>query len=39
MTHADLHARHRAVLPAWMALYYEHPIALARGEGRRVWDA
>ncbi|MBW3604037.1 MAG: aspartate aminotransferase family protein [Actinobacteria bacterium] len=36
--HADLHARHRAVLPSWMALYYEEPIALHRGEGRHVWD-
>ena len=37
--HADLLARHRAVLPAWMALYYDEPITLARGEGRHVWDA
>ena len=39
MTHADLLARHRAVLPSWLALYYDEPIALARGEGRHVWDA
>ncbi len=39
MTHADLLARHRAVLPSWMALYYQEPIAIARGEGRHVWDA
>jgi 4-aminobutyrate aminotransferase len=39
MTHADLLARHRAVLPSWMALYYDEPIALVRGEGRHVWDA
>ena len=32
-------ARHRKVLPAWLALYYEHPIALVDGEGRRVRDA
>lgn len=37
--HADLLARHRAVLPSWMALYYDEPIALDRGEGRHVWDA
>jgi 4-aminobutyrate aminotransferase len=37
--HADLLARHRAVLPSWMALYYDEPIALRRGEGRHVWDA
>lgn len=37
--HADLLARHRAVLPSWLALYYDEPIALERGEGRRVWDA
>ena len=37
--HADLLARHRAVLPSWMALYYDEPIALTRGEGRHVWDA
>jgi 4-aminobutyrate aminotransferase len=37
--HADLLARHRAVLPSWLALYYEEPIALTRGEGRHVWDA
>jgi 4-aminobutyrate aminotransferase len=38
-THADLLRRHRAVLPSWMALYYDEPIALVRGEGRTVWDA
>jgi 4-aminobutyrate aminotransferase len=31
--------RHRAVMPSWLALYYREPIALVRGEGRRVWDA
>ena len=31
--------RHRAVMPKWLGLYYEEPIALVRGEGRRVWDA
>jgi 4-aminobutyrate aminotransferase len=38
-THAELLARHRAVLPSWLALYYDQPIALVRGDGRRVWDA
>jgi 4-aminobutyrate aminotransferase len=38
-THEQLLARHRAVLPAWLALYYDEPIALVRGDGRRVWDA
>ncbi|HUO46047.1 MAG TPA: aspartate aminotransferase family protein [Acidimicrobiia bacterium] len=37
--HAALHARHRQVLPSWMALYYDQPIALVEGEGRRVRDA
>ena len=32
-------ARHRRVLPNWLALYYEHPIALVDGEGRRVRDS
>lgn len=36
--HNELLARHRAVLPAWMALYYEEPISLVDGEGRRVTD-
>jgi 4-aminobutyrate aminotransferase len=30
--------RHRKVLPSWMALYYDEPIQLERGEGRHVWD-
>jgi len=37
--HQELLARHRSVLPSWMALYYEEPIALVDGEGRHVWDA
>ena len=37
--HADLLARHRAVLPNWLALYYQQPIALVSGEGRHVVDA
>ncbi len=38
MTHSDLLARHRKVLPDWVALYYDQPISLERGEGRHVWD-
>lgn len=36
---ASLHARHRAVLPSWLALYYDEPLEIVRGEGRHVWDA
>jgi 4-aminobutyrate aminotransferase len=35
----ELIDRHRAVLPAWMALYYEHPLELVNGSGSRVTDA
>ncbi|MBW3620386.1 MAG: aminotransferase class III-fold pyridoxal phosphate-dependent enzyme, partial [Actinobacteria bacterium] len=38
-SHRELLARHRAVLPSWMALFYDEPIELVRGEGRHVWDA
>ncbi len=34
----ELARRHRAVTPKWMALYYDQPIELVRGEGRHVWD-
>jgi 4-aminobutyrate aminotransferase len=34
-----LAARHRTIMPSWLALYYEEPISLVRGEGRRVWDS
>ncbi len=37
--HADLLARHRGVMPSWMTLYYDEPIALVDGEGRHVVDA
>lgn len=37
--HSSLHKRHRQVMPDWLALLYEEPIALVRGEGRTVWDA
>ena len=34
----ELLARHRRVLPNWIALYYKEPIELVRAEGTRVWD-
>jgi 4-aminobutyrate aminotransferase len=37
--HEQLLARHRRVLPDWLALYYERPIEIVRGSGRRVTDA
>ncbi len=37
--HEELLARHKRVLPAWLALYYEEPIAIVDGDGRRVTDA
>jgi 4-aminobutyrate aminotransferase len=37
-THADLLARHKAVLPSWLSLYYDEPIELVSGEGRHVVD-
>jgi 4-aminobutyrate aminotransferase len=36
--HSDLHARHREVLPSWLALYYDEPIELVEGSGRHVVD-
>jgi 4-aminobutyrate aminotransferase len=38
MDHAELLARHRAVMPDWLTLLYDEPIELVRGEGRHVWD-
>ncbi|WP_236796965.1 aspartate aminotransferase family protein [Amycolatopsis sp. GM8] len=35
----SLVARHRAVLPNWLALYYKEPIEIVRASGRRVTDA
>ncbi len=32
----DLFARHKAVLPAWMALYYDEPMEIVSGQGCRV---
>ncbi|MEU5952959.1 aspartate aminotransferase family protein [Streptomyces sp. NPDC047525] len=36
---SDLHTRHKAVLPEWLALYYAEPLEITHGEGRHVWDA
>ena len=38
MTTDDLLARHKAVLPSWLLLYYDEPIEIASGSGRRVTD-
>ena len=35
----ELRERHKAALPEWIALYYERPIELVRGEGFKVWDS
>jgi hypothetical protein len=35
----ELRKRHAAALPEWIALYYERPMELVRGEGFRVWDS
>lgn len=37
--HDDLLGRHRAVLPSWLALYYDQPISIVSGQGCRVVDA
>ncbi|MCW2627552.1 aspartate aminotransferase family protein [Mycobacterium sp.] len=36
---SDLLARHRAVIPNWVALYYDEPIEIVSGKGNRVTDA
>jgi 4-aminobutyrate aminotransferase len=36
---SDLHTRHKAVLPEWLALYYSAPLEITHGEGRHVWAA
>ncbi|MCU1350831.1 MAG: aminotransferase class [Acidimicrobiales bacterium] len=38
-THAELLARHRRVLPGWLALAYDEPISLVDGHGCEVVDA
>ncbi len=37
-TNAELLERHQAVLPSWLALYYDPPISMDHGEGRHVVD-
>ncbi len=39
MAGGELFERHRAVTPSWLALYYDEPLELVRGEGRHVWAA
>src|SRR5215218_11269131 len=39
MNPEELKERHKAALPEWLALYYERPIELVRGEGIIVWDS
>jgi 4-aminobutyrate aminotransferase-like enzyme len=36
---SDLLARHRAVIPSWVGLYYDQPIEIVGGKGCRVTDA
>src|SRR3569833_146191 len=36
---SDLLARHRAVMPTWVKLYYDEPIEIVSGRGNRVTDA
>jgi 4-aminobutyrate aminotransferase len=36
---SDLLARHRAVIPNWVGVYYEDPIEIVSGKGCRVTDA
>ncbi|MFD4249364.1 aspartate aminotransferase family protein [Amycolatopsis thermoflava] len=39
MSESELLARHRAVLPNWLALYYDEPLEIVRAQGRRVTDS
>ncbi|MEV6862204.1 aspartate aminotransferase family protein [Streptosporangium subroseum] len=36
---SDLLARHRAVMPNWLSIYYDEPIEIVGGKGNRVVDA
>jgi 4-aminobutyrate aminotransferase len=36
---SDLYARHRAVIPNWVNVYYDQPIEIVSGKGCRVTDA
>ncbi len=35
---SELLARHRAVIPNWVGIYYDEPIEIVRGQGCRVTD-
>jgi 4-aminobutyrate aminotransferase len=35
----ELVSRHKAVMPNWLALYYQEPIEIVRAQGRRVTDS
>ena len=37
-SNAELLDRHRGVLPSWLALYYDPPISIDRGDGRYIYD-
>jgi 4-aminobutyrate aminotransferase len=39
MSESELLARHRAVIPNWVATYYDEPIEIVSGKGCRVTDA
>ena len=39
MSSEDLLQRHRAVMPSWLALYYDRPVELVSGSGSRVTDS
>ncbi|MFG2848945.1 aspartate aminotransferase family protein [Kitasatospora sp. NPDC048296] len=36
---SNLLGRHRAVMPRWVSLYYDDPIEIVSGKGRRVTDS
>src|SRR6516165_2116897 len=36
---SELLARHRAVIPNWVGIYYDEPIEIVSGQGCRVTDA
>jgi 4-aminobutyrate aminotransferase len=36
---SELLARHRAVIPSWVGIYYDEPIEIVSGKGCRVTDA
>jgi 4-aminobutyrate aminotransferase len=36
---SELHERHRAVMPSWLSLFYDDPLEIVGGSGRRVTGA